>query len=121
MSEAGVSEDQLAHSNEPEFTGALTAKKEGEEHSATAPAAFRANEAQQLATAQQGAQAAGVQGATGMVAVRGTALQQAAGAQRRTQTANEGDRATVTARVKSIFDATKLAVDGILNGIDPQV
>ena len=121
MGEAGVSEDQLAKSNEPEFTGALAAKKEGEQHSATAPAAFRGQEAQQLATAQQGAQAAGVQGAAGMVAVRGTALQQAAGAQRRAQTANEGDRATVTAKIKSIFDATKTAVDAILNAIDPQV
>lgn len=121
MGEAGVTEDQLAHSNEPELTGALAAKKEGEQHSATAPAAFRAQEAQQLAAAQQGAQAAGLQGAAGMVAVRGTALQQAAGAQRRTQGANESDRATVTSKVRSIFDATKTAVDAILNGIDPQV
>ncbi|MBK8461069.1 MAG: hypothetical protein IPL43_13595 [Micropruina sp.] len=29
MSEAGVTEEQLATSNEPEFTGALAAKKEG--------------------------------------------------------------------------------------------
>lgn len=119
--EAGVTEDQLAQSNEPEFTGALSAKKAGEEHSATAPGTFRANEAQQLSAAQQGAQASGVQGAAGMVAVRGTALQQAAGAQRRTQTADEGDRATVTTRIKSIFDTTKAAVEAILNGIDPQV
>ena len=34
MSEAQVTEEQLAKSNEPEFTGALVAKKEGEQHAA---------------------------------------------------------------------------------------
>ena len=39
MAEADVTEEQLAKSNEPEFTGAVAAKKKGEAHSAAAPAA----------------------------------------------------------------------------------
>ena len=118
MAEAGVTEDQLAKSNEPEFTGALAAKKEGEQHSATAPAAFRDAEAQQIAAAQQGAQGAGAQATAGMVAARGTSQQQVAGAQQRTQSADEQKRAEVTAKVKSIFDATKTDVDKILTDLD---
>ncbi|WP_245704078.1 hypothetical protein, partial [Streptomyces lushanensis] len=41
MTDAEVTEDQLAKSNEPQFTGALTAKKQGEQHSATAPGEAR--------------------------------------------------------------------------------
>ena len=118
MAEAGVTEEQLANSNEPEFTGALAAKKEGEQHSATAPAEFRAAEAATLASARQGAQAAGAQTATGLTAVRGPALQQSAGGQQAAQSKDEQNRAKVSSGIKSIFDATKTDVDAILNGLD---
>ncbi len=118
MAEAGVTEEQLANSNEPEFTGALKAKKEGEQHSATAPAEFRAAEAATLASARQGAQAAGAQTAAGLTAVRGPALQQSAGGQQAAQSKDEQNRAKVSSGIKSIFDATKTDVDAILNGLD---
>ena len=118
MAEAGVTEEQLAKSNEPEFTGALAAKKEGEQHSATSPAAFRAGEAQQLGAAQQGAQGAGVQAAAGMVSAQATSQQQVAGAQQQTRSADEQKRAAVTGKVKSIFDKTKTDVDKILTDLD---
>ncbi|MFT4166629.1 MAG: hypothetical protein QM650_15430 [Microlunatus sp.] len=118
MAEAGVTEEQLAKSNEPEFTDALAAKKEGEAHSAAAPAAFRAGEAQQLAAAQQGAEGAGTQAIGAMVAGRATGLQQVAGGQQQARSADEQKRAEVSAKVKSIFDTTKTEVDGILNGLD---
>lgn len=118
MAEAGVTEEQLANSNEPEFTGALAAKKEGEQHSATAPAEFRAAEAATLASARQGAQAAGAQTAAGLTAVRGPALQQSAGGQQAAQSKDEQNRAKVSSGIKSIFDATKTDVDAILNGLD---
>lgn len=121
MAEAGVTEEQLANSNEPEFTGALAAKKEGEAHSAAAPADFRGKEGQQLATAQQGAQGAGAQAVAAMVAGRATGLQQVAGGQQQARTADEQKRAEVATKIKSIFDTTKTEVDGILNGLDGQV
>ena len=59
MAEAKVTEEQLAKSNEPEFTGALKDKKEGEQHAATAPGQVRAAEAQTLAGAKAEAAQAG--------------------------------------------------------------
>ena len=61
LAAADVTQEQLAKSNEPEFTGALEAKKEGEAHSQQAPAAFRESEAAKLQAAQTSAQAAGAQ------------------------------------------------------------
>ena len=87
--------------------GALEAKNEGEQHSQAAPAAFRAKEAGQLATAEQGAQAAGSQGVAGMLGARCAAMSKMGGAQRQTQTKNEARRIEVSGKVKSIFDATK--------------
>jgi hypothetical protein len=121
MAESGVTEEQLAKSNEPEFTGALAAKKEGEAHSATAPAAFRQGEGQQLAAAQQSAQGAGTQAVAAMVGGRATGLQQVAGGQQQARSADEQKRAEVAARIKSIFDTSKTEVDAILNGLDALV
>ncbi len=52
MAQAGVTEEQLGKSNEPEFKGALDAKKEGEQHSETAPGVVRAAEDKTLAGAK---------------------------------------------------------------------
>jgi phage-related protein len=121
MAEAGVSEQQLTKSNEPELTGALAAKKEGEQHSATAPAAFRASEAQKLDAAKKDAQGAGTQTATGLVTARGVALQQVGGGQQQAQSKDEQNRTMVSGKIKSIFDATKTEVDAILKGLDDLV
>ena len=121
MAESGVTEEQLAKSNEPEFTGALAAKKEGEAHSSTAPAAFRQGEGQQLVAAQQSAQGAGAQTVAAMVAGRATGLQQVTGGQQQARSADEQKRAEVAARIKSIFDTSKTEVDAILNGLDALV
>jgi hypothetical protein len=121
MAEAGVTEEQLAKSNEPEFTGALAAKKEGEEHSRTAPATVREFEAGQLATSRQDAQAAGSQGVASMIAAQTTGQTQVRTAQTATQARDEQKLAEVSGRVKSIFDATKTEVDAILSGLDALV
>ncbi|MEV7630332.1 hypothetical protein AB0O15_45695, partial [Actinoplanes sp. NPDC089786] len=68
MAGAQVTEEQLAKSNEPEFTGALKEKKAGEQHAATAPGQVRAAENQTLADAKAGAQASA---ATSVEAMRG--------------------------------------------------
>ncbi|MGH3994762.1 MAG: hypothetical protein ACRDSN_20150, partial [Pseudonocardiaceae bacterium] len=58
MADAQVTEEQLAKSNEPEFTGALKEKKAGEAHASTAPGQVRAAESKTLAGAkEQAAQA----------------------------------------------------------------
>ncbi|MDX6239424.1 MAG: hypothetical protein QOG10_4239, partial [Kribbellaceae bacterium] len=118
MADADVSEQQLAKSNEPEFTAAVDAKKEGEAHSQTAPAAFRESEAARLKSAEADAQGSGVAKTSAMSAARGKSLQQVAGAQAKTQSKDEAERAKVSAHIKGIFDTTKIDVDKILGALD---
>lgn len=121
MAEAGVTEEQLARSNEPEFTAALAAKKEGERHSATAPAATRAAEAGTLAAATGAARASAQAAVAGMSGARGSSAQRAAAARTATKAEDERSRARVTGEVKAIFDETKSKVEGVLNGLDDEV
>ncbi|MFI9585438.1 putative toxin [Streptomyces sp. NPDC052236] len=121
MTDAEVTEDQLAKSNEPEFTGALTAKKQGEQHSATAPGEARGAEAKQLAAAKQGAATAGTQAMTGLAATRAATGKQVDGGKSATKSADEKKRAEVTSKLQKVFDATKTDVEKTLTGLDKLV
>ncbi|MFF3868983.1 hypothetical protein [Micromonospora sp. NPDC001898] len=121
MAEAQVTEEQLAKSNEPEFTGALKEKDAVEQHAATAPGQVRAAEAQTLSGAKA---AAGAAGATAMTALAGDRKQagQAVGAgKEQAKSADETKRAQVTATLQKVFDATKKDVEEILSGLDKKV
>ena len=121
MADAQVTEDQLAKSNEPEFTGALKEKKEGEKHAATAPGQVRTSEAETLAGAKaQAAQAGG----TAMTALAGDRKQAGAQVGEGKQGAkgkDESKRAQVTAKLQKVFDATKKDVEQILSDLDKKV
>jgi Skp family chaperone for outer membrane proteins len=121
MAEAQVSEEQLASSNEPEFTGALKAKKAGEAHAATAPSALRAGEAQTLAGAKTQAAAAGTAAMGAMTADRKQAGAAVAGGQHGAKGSDETKRAQATAALQKVFDATKNDVEAILTGLDKKV
>ena len=121
MAEAGVTEGQLAQSNEPEFTGALAAKKTGEQHTATAPAAVRESEAGQLAATTGNAQASGQTAVAAMAGARTTGAQRGQAAKSATKTKDEQDRAKITSEIKTIFDDTKTKVETVLNGLDGEV
>ena len=118
MADAGVTEPQLAHSNESDFTGALKAKQEGEVHSAAAPAAVRQQEAQQLSAAQAAAASTGKAGVEGMVAAKTQAGQKLSTGKAEAKAEDEAKRAEVTAAIKRIFDTTKADVDKILGDLD---
>lgn len=121
MAEAGVTETQLAESNEPEFGGALEAKKEGEEHSATAPAKLRASEAQTLAATKGQAVTAGAAAMGSMAATRKAVGTAVTGGKQGTKATEETKRAQVAAILQKVFDATKKDVEGILKGLDKKV
>ncbi|HKN52941.1 MAG TPA: hypothetical protein VJX66_10590 [Amycolatopsis sp.] len=121
MADAGVTDQQLAQSNEPEFTGALAAKQEGEQHTATAPAAVRQSESGQLAAVAGAAQASGQTAVAGMTTARTTGAQRGHAAKSATKAKDEADRARITAEIKAIFDETKTKVETVLNGLDDQV
>lgn len=121
MADAGVTEEQLAKSNEPEFTDALAAKKEGEAHSQTAPGAVRSAETATLADAKLGATGLGTTGLAGLAAAKAAGSQRTAAGKGAAKTKDELARAEITARIQSIFDATKADVTGILGALDGKV
>jgi hypothetical protein len=121
MAEAKVTDQQLAASNEPEFQGALAAKKEGEQHTATAPAAVRASEAATLTTATAAAQASGAQAIAGMNAARTAGGRHGAAQRSATKTKDEQERVRITGEIRGIFDETKTKVETVLNALDGEV
>ncbi len=121
MAGAQVTEDQLAKSNEPEFTGALKEKKAGEQHAATAPGEVRGKEAETLAGAKAQAQQAGATAMAGMAASRGKSGKELDAGKGGAQSAEEQKRAQVTATLQKVFDATKKDVEDILSGLDKKV
>jgi len=121
MAGAQVTEEQLAKSNEPEFTGALKEKKAGEQHAATAPGEIRAAENQTLTDAKAGAHAAGVQAVAGMRNDKIAANNNVGKGQQGAQSKDEQQRAQVTAKLQTVFDAAQTDVEAILTGLDKKV
>lgn len=121
MADAGVTQEQLANGNEPQFTDALTAKKEGERDSATAPATVRSVEDAKLAQATQAAQQTGKSGLEAMAGAKKGALARGSGTKSAAKAKDEAARAQVATDIKGIFDSTKVDVDGILSGLDTAV
>ena len=121
MAGAQVTEQQLAKSNEPEFTGALKEKKAGEQHAATAPGGVRAAESQTLTAAKadaKGAAAGSIEAMRGQKQAANTAVGKG---QQGAQGKDESKRAQVTAKLQTVFDATQKDVEGILTGLDKKV
>ncbi|WP_051114945.1 hypothetical protein [Actinokineospora enzanensis] len=121
MADAGVTDQQLATSNEPEFTGALAEKKEAENHAATAPGQVRAAEARTLTDAKVQAGQAGAAAMAGLRNDRLRAGTSVSGGKDAAKGRNEAQQAQVTATLQKVYDATKKDVEDILSGLDKKV
>ncbi len=121
LADADVSEQQLAHSNEPQFAGALAAKQEAAEHAATAPAQFREQEAATLAQTRAQAGDSTQAAVAGIHGSKVAALAQVTGNKAATKSKDEAKRAEVSTNVQSIFSAAEADVKKIIDGIDPKV
>jgi hypothetical protein len=121
MTEAGVTEEQLKKSNEPEFTGALDAKKEADANAATAPQEFRAQEQQALKQARNQAGANAAQQFSGMNKGRAAALAQIATNKGDTKGKDEAERAKIATALEGIYDKTKGDITAILDGMEQKV
>jgi len=121
MADAEVTEEQLAKSNEPDFTGALKEKKAGEEHSATAPGEVRAKENATLTAAKAEAKQDGTTAMSSMSVARNKSGQDLTSGKGKAQSADEQKRAQVTAKLQTVFDATKTDVEKILGDLDKKV
>ncbi|HEX5859371.1 MAG TPA: hypothetical protein VFY91_14800 [Microbacterium sp.] len=121
MEREGVTDEQLANSNEPDFTAALDARQTAKEHSATAPAEYRAQEQEVLAKGRDEAADVESAGLTGMHGAKVAALAKVVSQQGEAKSQDEAKRAKVAADIQAIYDRTKTDVTGILTGLDGKV
>lgn len=121
MASANVTEEQIEKSNEPEFKGALTAKKEAQADAVTAPAEYRQKEQAMIAQAQTQAQATAQAPLQGMQAQKGQALSQVTGKQEGTKGQDEQKRADIANHIQGIYNNTKQKVEALLSQLDGEV
>jgi hypothetical protein len=121
MKEANVTEDQLKKSNEPEFTGAVDAKKQADADAKTAPQAVKTSEAAVLGQAKAGAGGQAEAGTAAMHSKKAAALAKVMGQQETTKGKDEGERAKVSAKLQELYNTTKEDVTKTLDGLEGKV
>ena len=121
MTDANVTDEQLAKSGEPEFQGALADKKTAAAHADTAPAEYRAQEQATIAQGKAQASATTAAGVQGMQGTKVAALARLVADKGKAKSKDEQKRAEVTTKIQGIFTATETDVKKILDGIDPKV
>ena len=121
MAEAEITEDQLARSNEPTFTGALEAKKEAKTSAQQSPQGYRQGEEAQIKQAEGEAKATTEQNLAGMQGDKAAAVQQVLGKQGDSKGKDEQARQKVGQDIDQIYQSTKTKVEEILNGLDGTV
>ncbi|MBD1920028.1 DUF4157 domain-containing protein [Microcoleus sp. FACHB-831] len=121
MSEANVSEEQLASSNEPQFKSALTAKKTAQTDAKTAPQGYRQQEQGILKQAQAEAQTTAQTQLQGMHGDREQLLAGVVGLQGEAKGQDEQKRTDVANHLGSIYNATKQKVETTLSQLDGEV
>lgn len=121
MKEADITEEQLANSNEPEFQGALAAKKDAQTNAVEAPPQYRQQEQGILATAQTTAEATAQQHLQAMHGTRTQNLGQVGEQQIGAKSKDEQARAKVAGDINKIYDKTKGKVEKTLGELDGQV
>lgn len=121
MADADIDDKQLKEANEPEFAGALDAKKEATDHANAAPAKIRAAEAKELKKAASGANAA-EQATLGKANAKIGAVEGGVGGKKsEAKSKDELARKKVADTVNGIYDKTKVDVDKILSGLTAKV
>ncbi|MBD1908514.1 DUF4157 domain-containing protein [Trichocoleus sp. FACHB-6] len=121
MIEANVTEEQLASSNEPQFQGALKAKKDAQTNAVTAPQEYRQQEQGILKQAQAEAQTTAQTQLQAMHGSKEQVLAQVLGSQGETKTKDEQERANVATKINGFYETTKSEVETILNNLDNEV
>lgn len=121
MKEADVTDEQLQKSNEPQFQEALDAKQQASEHTASAPAEYKADEQAVLGQARAAAGAEAAQGTGAMHTSRAGALAHVMRGKATGKSADEAKRAKVAGELEAIYGKTKTDVTQILDGIEGKV
>lgn len=121
MAKGGVSEEQLASGNEPEFTSALGAKQAAQHDAQAAPKLYRQAEKSQLGQAAGEATQVTKQRTAAMHGDRAQLLKTVTGQQDTTKSEDEQARAKVGQDIAAIYEKAKGTVEGILSSLDDKV
>ncbi|MBD2534948.1 DUF4157 domain-containing protein [Nostoc flagelliforme FACHB-838] len=121
MSEANVTEEQLANSNEPEFQGALKAKEEAQTNAVQAPPKYRQQEQDLVKNAQAAALGTAQQNLQDMHGVRTQQLGQVGEQQVGAKSKDEQARVKVATDINKIYEDTKVQVEKTLGDLDSKV
>ncbi len=121
MTDNEITDEQLANSNEPSFTGALDATNEARQDTVQAPGQFRTEEQSTLQGAQASAEGTSQQSLEGMHGDRAGLLNQVEGQQVQTGDTDTAERARIAGEINTIYENTKTDVETILTGLDTRV
>lgn len=121
MADAEITEAQLEKSNEPQFTDALAAKRESQEHAKTAPASYREGEGATVGQAKEQAEAIKESGLEEIVGQRGESLGLLDGVQEGAKGNDEAKRQEIGEQINGIYEATCTDVEKILAELDTAV
>ncbi len=121
MAQEGITEDQLAESNEPNFVEALDTKRQAQQQAADAPGRYREKEEKILARAQARARSDGAADFEAMHTSRGGAFTDVFAQQTTTETADKAEQTRILGELNRIYDATKTDVDTILKQLSSDV
>ena len=118
LTQAGVTDQQLATANEPTFSKALADKQAAGQAADATPAQYRAAESATIAGAQAQAVAVTGQQTAAMHGQSAALIGQVTGHQHGTMGADQAARAKVTADLEQIYTETKNAVEARLAKLD---
>jgi hypothetical protein len=121
MAENQVTDEQLANSNESQFTGALSATNEARANTQNAPQQLRSEEGQVLSGNQQQAEATSQEQLTTMHGTREGVLNNVLGQQTDTGSQDTAERTRIANEINAIYETTKTDVEAILSSLDTTV
>ena len=121
LAAANVTDEQVARSNEPDFSAALEARQKARDHAATAPGEYRAEEEATLAQGREAAAGNAAAQLEGMHGARTGTLDGVLGEKEDTKSTHETEHARIAAELQAIYDAAHADVTTILDGLDVKV
>ncbi|WP_028887235.1 phage tail protein [Tenacibaculum ovolyticum] len=121
MSENNVTDEQLAKSNEPKFTGALEQKNQAQVEAKLAPVTYRKKEEAQLGTAQNKAATSSREGLDQMQGAKQLSENNVLASQTTNKTSDKTAQEKIFAEFQEIYEETKKTVTESLEKLSEDV
>jgi hypothetical protein len=120
MAESGVTKEQLAEGNEPEFKQNLDSRSEAEKHEASVEGRYRKSEAGVRGQAEHAAHAEISGGLAAVHGARALQIAKVVGQQLTTTSKHAAERQQVTDKINSIKNETRAKVEEILASMETE-